>query len=95
MRNVRTATVSGPVVALDPDVADVTGTAFEAAWAALHSSGPALTARQASNARIRLARAILDGVQAGERDSARLRDRALSSLAVPDTPRTPGRMPYL
>jgi hypothetical protein len=87
--------VSHPVVPLDPEAAHVTGTAFEAAWAALCASGILFSAPQACNARVRLARAILDGIQDGERDSARLRDRALSSLALPDTQRTPNQIPYL
>jgi hypothetical protein len=90
-----TATVSHPLVSLDRQAADVSGRAFEAAWAVLCSSGARLTPPQACNARVRLARAILEGVQAGERDSARLRDRALSSLAKPDAGETANQIPYL
>jgi len=87
--------VSHPIVPLDPQATDASGKAFEAAWAELCASGARLSAPQACNARIRLARAILDGVQAGERDSTRLRDRALSSLAFPEAQRVPGQSPYL
>jgi hypothetical protein len=76
-----TTTAPHPLVSLDPEAVDASDAAFQAAWAALGSSGARLSASQACNARIHLARAILDGVRNGERNSARLRDLALSSLA--------------
>ena len=90
-----TSLASHPLVSLDPEAANVTGTAFEAAWAMLCASGIAFSAPQACNARVRLARAILDGIQDGERDTVRLRDRALSSLARPGTQRIADQIPYL
>jgi hypothetical protein len=88
-------TASHPLVSLDPEAVHASDTAFEAAWAALCSSGARLSAPQACNARVRLARAILDGVREGERNSARLRDLALSSLTMPKAKRTPDESPYL
>ncbi len=90
-----TTTASHPIVSLDPEAVRASDMAFEAAWAALRASGARLSAPQACNARIRLARAILDGVREGERNSARLRDLALSSLAMPDPQLTTNRSPYL
>ena len=90
-----TTTASHPLVSLDPEAVHASDTAFEAAWAALCSSGTRLSAPQACNARVRLARAILDGVREGERNSARLRDLALSSLAMPDIQQRANQSPYL
>lgn len=58
--------------------------AFEAAWKARASSGKKLSAQQACDDRIRIARVILDRVQEGERDWVRLQDLALASLDLPE-----------
>jgi hypothetical protein len=85
-----------PLATLDPRAAEAMGTAFEAAWMALCASGERLSAQQACDARIRLARIILDGVQNGERDPARLCELALASLDAPAyPPDSPPLHPYL
>lgn len=68
---------------LDSNASDLMGSAFEAAWEALCSSGERLSAQGACDARIHLARVILDLVQSGERDQRRLRALALGSLDIP------------
>jgi hypothetical protein len=67
---------------LDATISEAMGAAFEAAWASLCASRGSLSAQQACNARIHLARAILDQVHRGERDPARLSKLALASLTV-------------
>jgi hypothetical protein len=67
----------------DPTTAEVMGAAFDAAWTALCMSGERLSAQEACDARIRLARVILEGVRDGERDVARLQELALASLDLP------------
>jgi hypothetical protein len=78
-----TASARHSLAARDSSIAEVMGLAFEAAWAALCTSGERLSAQEACDARIRLARVILEGVEDGERDVARLRELALASLALP------------
>jgi hypothetical protein len=67
---------------LDEDAAKIMANAFEAAWARLKFSSRHLSAPEICDARIRLARAILERVQAGERDASRLRDLALASVEL-------------
>jgi hypothetical protein len=69
---------------LDRELSEAMGVAFETAWVSLCSSGERLSAQQACDARIRLARAILDYVRRGERNPARLSEYALDSLVTPD-----------
>ena len=71
---------------LDLPAAEIMANAFETAWAALCASGERLSAQQVCDARIRLARFILEGVQNGERDVARLSELALASLESPGYP---------
>jgi hypothetical protein len=59
------------------------GAAFEMAWASLCASGARLSAQQACDMRVRLARVILDLVQRGERDLVRLSRHALAALKAP------------
>jgi hypothetical protein len=59
---------------------DATGDAFEAAWTILCASGEPLSAQQACDTRICLARAILTRFQEGERDPIRLQQMGLASL---------------
>ena len=66
---------------LDTEVSEAMATAFESAWASLCSSGERLTSEVACEARIHLARTILDHVQQGERDATRLSAFALASFA--------------
>jgi hypothetical protein len=72
-----------PLASRDSNTAELMGAAFDAAWAALCVSGERLSAQEACDARIRLARVILEGVRDGERDVARLRELALASLDLP------------
>ena len=72
-----------PLAPLDPEAADAMGAAFEAAWATLCLSGERLSAQEACDARIRLARVIFNRVQKGERDPSSLRELALASLDEP------------
>jgi hypothetical protein len=69
-----------PIVPLADDAVEAMQCAFELAWSALCASGQRLSARQACDARIRLARTILERVQNGERDPRLLRDLALATL---------------
>jgi hypothetical protein len=71
---------------LDSPAAEIMADAFETAWAALCASGERLSAQQVCDARIRLARVILEGVQGGERDVARLSELALVSLETAGDP---------
>jgi hypothetical protein len=73
-------TAQYPLVSGDSEAHEAMATAFEAAWAALCSSGERRSAQQACDARICLARAILDCVREGERNVARLSASALESL---------------
>jgi hypothetical protein len=68
------------IVHLAEDAVDAMQSAFDLAWSTLCASGQRLSAQQACDARIRLARTILECVQDGERDPRLLRDLALSAL---------------
>ena len=76
MREAHTVT---PVGARDA-TAEVMSAAFEAAWGLMGSAKRRLSPRQACDARVRLARLILERVEQGERDAARLGRWALASL---------------
>jgi hypothetical protein len=80
----REAIAVHPLMSLEPGAADLMAAAFEAAWASLCASGERLSAQQACDARIRLARAILELARNGERDPGRLRQLALASLDSPE-----------
>jgi hypothetical protein len=84
-----------PIVALDPAAADAIGAAFEAAWATRSRTGERLTVRQTSDARVRIARVLMDCVRHGERDPSRLRERALASVDQPHDGRQPSAGQYL
>jgi hypothetical protein len=64
----------------EPEVLDAMGAAFEEAWSSLCSSGERLSAQEICDARIHLARVILDLTTLGVREPAELRDRALASV---------------
>jgi hypothetical protein len=72
-----------PLQPLEPEIADAVGAAFNAAWTSLCSSGERLSAQETCDARILLGRVIVELARTGERDTVRLRDRALASLDVP------------
>lgn len=72
-----------PIVVFDREAADAAGTAFEAAWATHCRTGDRLSMRQISDARMRIARVIMDCVRQGERDASRLRERALAAIDRP------------
>jgi hypothetical protein len=65
---------------VDPEVSEAMGAAFQRAWGRLCSAGERPSAQQACDARIRLARAILEQVHRGERCPFRLSEYALASL---------------
>jgi len=67
----------------DGDMAEAMGAAFERAWLSLCASGHRLSAQQACDARVTLARAILDCGRRGERDPNRLSEYALEALMLP------------
>jgi hypothetical protein len=64
----------------DAEAVDAMGAAFEAAWSSLCSSGARLSAQETCDARIHLARVILDLTTRGVREPTELRDRALASV---------------
>lgn len=70
----------------DATTAEVVSTAFDAAWALMGSSRRRLSPKQACDARVRLARLILERVEQGERDALRLGRWATDSLNA--SPRT-------
>ena len=70
----------------DASVAEVMSTAFDAAWTLISSSKRLLSPTQATDARVRLARLILERVEQGERDASRLGQWAMRSLDT--APRT-------
>jgi hypothetical protein len=72
-----------PLQPLEPEIADAVGVAFDAAWTSLCSSGERLSAQESCDARIQMGRVIVELARSGERDTGRLRDRALASLDVP------------
>lgn len=71
----------------DGDMSEAMGAAFERAWEQLCASRGRLSPPQACNARINLARAILDCGRRGERDPDRLSEYALGALAAPELTR--------
>jgi hypothetical protein len=81
--DLRTAQLSQRSETLDPEAADAIGAAFEAAWATHCRTGDRLSMRQTSDARVRIARVLMDCVRQGERDPSRLRERALASVDQP------------
>jgi len=64
----------------DATSAEVMSAAFEAAWALMSSSKRRLSPKQACDARVQLARLILEGVDQGERDALRLGRWAMATL---------------
>jgi hypothetical protein len=66
--------------ARDASAAEVMSTAFDAAWTLISSSKRLLSPKQATDARVRLARLILERVEQGERDALRLGHWAIRSL---------------
>jgi hypothetical protein len=62
----------------DSTSAEIMSTAFEAAWSLMGSKR--LSPKQACDARVRLARLILERVEQGERDAIRLGRWAMASL---------------
>ncbi len=64
----------------DATAAEVMSAAFESAWAMMGSSKRLLSPKQACDARVRLARIILERVEQGERDALRLGRWAMSAL---------------
>ena len=71
----------------DGDMSEAMAAAFDRAWASLCASGLRLSAQQACDARINLARAILDCGRRGERDPRRLSEYALDALVAPEVSR--------
>lgn len=76
----REALTLTPVDARDATTAEVMSAAFEAAWASMASSKRRLSPKQACDARVRLARLIIERVEQGERDALRLGRWAMASL---------------
>ena len=76
----REALTLSPADARHATTADIMGAAFDTAWALMTSSRRRLSPQQASDARVRLARFILDEVEQGERDALRLGRWAMASL---------------
>ena len=65
----------------DPETAASMGLAFDTAWQALVASGSGLVASfRAETTREALALRIIDAVQLGEHDVARLRDDAIAHV---------------
>ena len=65
---------------VDATTAEIMSAAFETAWALMSSSKRRLSPKQACDARVRLARLILEKVELGERDALRLGRWATASL---------------
>jgi hypothetical protein len=73
--------------AFDPETNEAMGIAFDSAWRSLEQSGSIYAAEyRAALTRNLLAHRIIELVQCGERDPARLRDAALGSVLGPGTP---------
>jgi hypothetical protein len=64
----------------DTTSAEIMSAAFEAAWSLMGPSKRRLSPKQACDARVRLARLILERVEQGERDAIRLGRWAMASL---------------
>jgi hypothetical protein len=60
--------------------AEIMSAAFETAWSLMTSSRRRLSPKQACDARVRLARLILEKAEQGERDAMRLGRWAIASL---------------
>jgi hypothetical protein len=84
----REALTLDPFDRRDTKSAEVMSAAFEAAWSLMGSSRGRLSPKQACDARVRLARLILERVEQGERDALRLGRWAMALLnANPTTAR--------
>jgi hypothetical protein len=70
-----------PVVPLAADAIDAMQSAFDRAWTALRCYRKRLSAREACDARIRLAHVIFEQVRAGNHDPDELMNLALSAVA--------------
>jgi hypothetical protein len=69
--------------AFDPETTNLLGAAFEGAWQALRVAGsPLADETHAASTREILAKTIIARAQQGERDSQRLVEGALTSLAA-------------
>jgi hypothetical protein len=77
MREARTLT---QIDARNATTAEIMSAAFETAWSLMTSSKRGLSPKQACDARVRLARLILEKAEQGERDSLRLGRWAIASL---------------
>jgi hypothetical protein len=76
----REALTLSPLDGRDSTSAEIMSAAFEAAWSLMGSSTRRLSPKQACDARVRLARFILERVEQGERDAIRLGRWAMASL---------------
>src|SRR5207248_4624632 len=83
-----------PVVPLAADAVDAMQRAFDRAWAALCRCRKRLSAREACDVRVRIARVIFEEVRAGNLDPNLLSDLALSAVDG-STPQAALRQPYL
>src|SRR5437763_1625038 len=83
-----------PVVPLAADAIDAMQSAFDRAWNAVRRCRKRLSAREACDARVRIAHVIFEQVRAGNRDPDRLSDLALSAVIDSSDQATLGR-PYL
>ena len=69
--------------AFDPETTNLLGAAFESAWQTSRDAGSPLTDEtHAASTREMLAKTIIARAQQGERDSQRLVEGALASLAA-------------